>query len=112
MNVKIELDGTLAEYSAMDTAGGHTLHKLLIEVQGYKGNPSTFYPVEAWNDKFNATAFAIGEQVTVEAFINSREYNSRHYLEAKLASIVSYCAAQPIQHYQAPDAGSSDDVPF
>ncbi len=111
MNVKIEIKGTIADYSSQDTRGGHVLHKLLIEVAGYGNNPPSFYPITAWNDKYNTNQFSTGDLVEVSAYINSREYNGNYYLEAKLASISNAGAGQAIQR-TSNDEQYDDDLPF
>ncbi len=111
MNVKIEIKGTIADYSSQDTRGGHVLHKLLIEVAGYGNNPPSFYPITAWNDKYNPNQFSGGDLVEVSAYINSREYNGKYYLEAKLASISNAGAEQAVS--QAVDVEHPEDgLPF
>lgn len=114
MEIKGRVVQLLAPQTGQGKKGTWKKQEFIIETQSQ-------YPkkvcLSAWGDKIDQFKLQTGEMVTVSVELESREYNSRWYTEARAWKVVrDGSGAQP--QYSA-DAGDepisstgTDDLPF
>jgi hypothetical protein len=116
MEVKGKVVQLLAPQSGQGKKGVWRKQEFILETQSQ-------YPkkvcLSIWGDKIDQFKVAVGETVVVSVELESREYNSRWYTEARAWKIVKDSAGQGQGQYIDSDPGDepsnssgSDDLPF
>lgn len=115
MDVKGKVIQLLAPQTGQGKKGTWRKQEFIIETQSQ-------YPkkvcLSIWGDKIDQFKLQVGEMVTVSVELESREYNSRWYTEARAWKIAKDSSSQP-QYSDDPGPGDepvsstgTDDLPF
>ncbi len=113
MELKGKIVQILPPQTGMGKKGQWKKQEFIVETQSQ-------YPkkvcLSAWGDKIDQFNLVVGDTVNVSVELESREYNSRWYTEArawKLEKSSSGAMAPPVgdEPFVA-DGGASDDLPF
>ena len=113
MDLKGKIVQILPPQTGMGKKGQWKKQEFIVETQSQ-------YPkkvcLSAWGDKIDQFNLAVGDTVNVSVELESREYNSRWYTEArawKVEKSSSGSMAPPVgdEPFMA-DSGASDDLPF
>jgi hypothetical protein len=113
MELKGKIVQILPPQTGMGKKGQWKKQEFIVETQSQ-------YPkkvcLSAWGDKIDQFNLVVGDTVNVSVELESREYNSRWYTEArawKLEKSSSGSMAPPVGDEPfTPDGGASDDLPF
>ncbi len=113
MELKGKIIQLLPPQTGMGKKGQWKKQEFIVETQSQ-------YPkkvcLSVWGDKIDQFSLAVGDTVNVSVELESREYNSRWYTEArawKVEKSASGSMAPPVgdEPFVA-DGGASDDLPF
>ncbi len=113
MDLKGKIVQILPPQTGMGKKGQWKKQEFIVETQSQ-------YPkkvcLSAWGDKIEQFNLAVGDTVNVSVELESREYNSRWYTEArawKVEKSSNGAMAPPVgdEPFVA-DNGASDDLPF
>lgn len=113
MDLKGKIIQILPPQTGMGKKGQWKKQEFIVETQSQ-------YPkkvcLSAWGDKIDQFSLAVGDTVNVSVELESREYNSRWYTEArawKVEKSASGSMAPPVgEEPFVPDGAASDDLPF
>jgi hypothetical protein len=116
MDIKGKVVQLLPLQSGMGKKGQWRKQEFIVETPGQ-------YPkkvcLSIWGDKIDQFNVAVGDQVSVQVDLESREYNSRWYTEArawkleKTSGAPSGSAPAPSEEpFYSQETGGSDDLPF
>jgi hypothetical protein len=119
MDIKGKVIQLLAPQTGQGKKGVWKKQEFIIETQSQ-------YPkkvcLSAWGDKIDQFRLQVGEMVTVSIELESREYNSRWYTEARAWKISKDSSSGQPQYSNdtgdepmssgSPGSGASDDLPF
>jgi hypothetical protein len=113
MEIKGRVIQLLAPQTGQGKKGTWRKQEFIIETQSQ-------YPkkvcLSMWGDKIDQFKLQTGEMVTVSVELESREYNSRWYTEARAWKVAKDSSSQP-QYSEDPgeeptNSGGTDDLPF
>jgi hypothetical protein len=113
MDLKGKIVQILPPQTGMGKKGQWKKQEFIVETQSQ-------YPkkvcLSAWGDKIDQFSLAVGDTVNVSVELESREYNSRWYTEArawKVEKSSSGSMAPPVgEEPFISDGAASDDLPF
>lgn len=118
MDIKGKVIQLLAPQTGQGKKGVWKKQEFIIETQSQ-------YPkkvcLSIWGDKIDQFKLQVGEMVTVSVELESREYNSRWYTEARAWKVSKDGSSQPQYSNDTGDEpmssgtsgpGASDDLPF
>ena len=113
----MEIKGKLLQFLPPQTGEGKNgpwkKQEIIVEQQGQVPKKVC---VSVWGDKLNVTQYPVGAPLTVQADVESREYNGRWYTEVKAWKIEGAGASsgEPSYSDSEPPFASQDpdDLPF
>ena len=113
LDLKGKIVQILPPQTGMGKKGQWKKQEFIVETQSQ-------YPkkvcLSAWGDKIDQFNLTVGDTVNVSVELESREYNSRWYTEArawKVEKSSSGSMAPPVgEEPFVPDNAASDDLPF
>ena len=113
MELKGKIVQILAAQTGMGKKGQWKKQEFVVETQSQFPKKVC---LSAWGDKIDQFNLAVGDTVNVSVELESREYNSKWYTEArawKVEKSSSGSMAPPVgEEPFTPDAAASDDLPF
>lgn len=116
MDIKGKVIQLLPLQSGMGKKGQWKKQEFIVETPGQ-------YPkkvcLSIWGDKIDQFGVAVGDQVSVQVDLESREYNGRWYTEARAWKLEKTGGAPggstPLpteEPFYSQETGGSDDLPF
>lgn len=116
MDVKGKVVQLLAPQSGQGKKGVWKKQEFILETQSQ-------YPkkvcLSIWGDKIDQFKIQVGDSLTVSVELESREYNSRWYTEARAWKVVKdsagsgqYIDSDPGDEPMGNSSSGSDDLPF
>ena len=116
MDIKGKVVQLLALQTGMGKKGQWKKQEFIVETPGQ-------YPkkvcLSIWGDKIDQFGVVVGDQVSVQVDLESREYNGRWYTEArawkleKTSGASNGSAPTPTEEpFYSQETGGSDDLPF
>ncbi|MEK6782546.1 MAG: DUF3127 domain-containing protein [Bacteroidota bacterium] len=113
MDLKGKIVQILPHQTGMGKKGQWKKQEFIVETQSQFPKKVC---LSAWGDKIDQFNLAVGDTVNVSVELESREYNSRWYTEArawKVEKSSSGSMAPPVgEEPFVQDGGASDDLPF